>query len=130
VITQSEPIMLIVPEGDALVIEAKLSPQDIDHIKVGQETYIRFPAFNQRITPEFEGRVTRISADLTKDQQNNVAYYVARISVAEKDLQKPEVMRLVPGMPADIHIRTMERTALSYLIKPLQDQFALAFKER
>src|SRR5262249_30736143 len=62
VITQSEPIMLIVPEGDALVIEAKLSPQDIDHIKVGQETYIRFPAFNQRITPEFDGRVTRISA--------------------------------------------------------------------
>jgi HlyD family secretion protein len=97
---------------------------------VGQETYIRFPAFNQRITPEFEGRVTRISADLTKDQQNNVAYYVARISVAEKDLQKPEVMRLVPGMPAEVHIRTMERTALSYLIKPLQDQFALAFKER
>jgi HlyD family secretion protein len=122
--------MLIVPEGDALVIEAKLSPQDIDHIKMGQETYIRFPAFNQRITPEFEGRVTRISADLTKDQQNNVAYYVARISVAEKDLQKPEVMRLVPGMPAEVHIRTMERTALSYLIKPLQDQFALAFKER
>ena len=130
VITQSEPIMLIVPEGDALVIEAKLSPQDIDHIKVGQETYIRFPAFNQRITPEFEGRVTRVSADLTKDQQNNVAYYVVRISVAEKELEKPEVMRLVPGMPAEVHIRTIERTALSYLIKPLQDQFALAFKER
>jgi HlyD family secretion protein len=105
VITQSEPIMLIVPEGDALVIEAKLSPQDIDHIKVGQETYIRFPAFNQRITPEFEGRATRVSADLIKDQQNNVAYYVARISVAERELEKPEVMRFVPGMPAEVHIR-------------------------
>ena len=130
VIMQSEPIMLIVPEGDALVIEAKLSPQDIDHVKIGQETYVRFPAFNQRTTPEFEGRVTRVSADLTKDQQNNVAYYAARIAIAEKDQHRPEVMRLVPGMPAEVHIRTTERTALSYLIKPLQDQFALAFKER
>src|SRR5262245_394520 len=130
VITQAEPIMLIVPEDDSLVVEAKLSPQDIDHIRPGREAYIRFPAFNQRTTPEFEGQVTRVAADLTKDQQNNLAYYIARISIAEKDRARTEVMRLVPGMPAEVHIRTTERTALSYLMKPLFDQFALAFKER
>jgi HlyD family secretion protein len=130
VITQAEPIMLIVPEDDSLVVEAKLSPQDIDHIRPGREAYIRFPAFNQRTTPEFEGQVTRVAADLTKDQQNNLAYYIARISIAEKDQARTEVMRLVPGMPAEVHIRTTERTALSYLMKPLFDQFALAFKER
>jgi HlyD family secretion protein len=130
VITQAEPIMLIVPEDDSLVVEAKLSPQDIDHIRPGREAYIRFPAFNQRTTPEFEGQVTRVAADLTKDQQNNLAYYIARISIAEKDQARTEVMRLVPGMPAEVHIRTTDRTALSYLMKPLFDQFALAFKER
>jgi HlyD family secretion protein len=130
VITQAEPIMLIVPEDDSLVVEAKLSPQDIDHIRPGGEAYIRFPAFNQRTTPEFEGQVTRVAADLSKDQQNNLAYYIVRISIAEKDQARTEVMRLVPGMPAEVHIRTTERTALSYLMKPLFDQFALAFKER
>jgi len=130
VVTRAEPIMLIVPEDDSLVVEAKLSPQDIDHIRPGREAYIRFPAFNQRTTPEFEGQVTRVAADLTKDQQNNLAYYIARISIAEKDQARTEVMRLVPGMPAEVHIRTTERTALSYLMKPLFDQFALAFKER
>lgn len=130
VITQSQPIMLIVPEGDALVIEARLSPQDIDLVHVGQQTFIRFPAFSQRTTPEFEGRVTRVAADLTKEQQSNLAYHVARISVADKDQGSAEIMRLVPGMPAEVHFRTTERTLLSYLLKPLQDQFALAFKER
>jgi HlyD family secretion protein len=130
VITQAEPIMLIVPEDDSLVVEAKLSPQDIDHIRPGREAYIRFPAFNQRTTPEFEGQVTRVAADLSKDQQNNLAYYIVRISITEKDQARTEVMRLVPGMPAEVHIRTTERTALSYLMKPLFDQFALAFKER
>jgi HlyD family secretion protein len=129
VITQAEPIMLIVPEDDSLVVEAKLSPQDIDHIRPGREAYIRFPAFNQRTTPEFEGQVTRVAADLTKDQQNNLAYYIVRISIVEKDQARTEVMRLVPGMPAEVHIRTTQRTALSYLMKPLFDQFALAFKE-
>ncbi len=129
VITQSEPIMLIVPEDDALMIEARIAPQDIDHVRVGQPAFVRFTAFNQRTTPEFNGIVSRVSADLTKDSQANLAYYVARITLPPEELQRLGALRLVPGMPAEVHIRTAERTALSYFLKPLSDQFARAFRE-
>jgi HlyD family secretion protein len=132
VIAQGETLMLIIPEHDALVVEAKVAPQDIDHIRPGQPAYIRFTAFDQRTTPEFEGQVTRISADLTKDQQSGVSYYVARLTLnpAKPGQGDDKPLRLVPGMPAEIHIRTGERTALSYFLKPLRDQFARAFTER
>ena len=81
VIGQGETLMLIIPEHDALVVEAKVAPQDIDHVRPGQPAYIRFTAFDQRTTPEFEGQVTRVSADLTKDQQTGAAYYVARLTL-------------------------------------------------
>jgi HlyD family secretion protein len=130
VITQSEPVMLIVPEGDALVIEAKVAPQDIDHVHPGQAAFVRFTAFNQRTTPELHGTVQRIAADLTKEPQSNQAYYVARIALPEDELKRLDALKLLPGMPAEIFIKTGDRTALSYLIKPLQDQIARAFIER
>jgi HlyD family secretion protein len=132
VIAQGETLMLIIPEHDALVVEAKIAPQDIDHVRPGQPAYIRFTAFDQRTTPEFEGQVTRISADLTKDQQSGVTYYVARLTLNPAGAERGDAsrLRLVPGMPAEVHIRTGERTALSYFLKPLGDQFARAFTER
>jgi HlyD family secretion protein len=128
VITPGEPVMLIVPGSDALIIEAKVSPEDIDRIQVGQPTFIRFPAFNQRTTPEFDGTVTVVSADVMKEAQTNRTYYIARVALA--DQRKTDGLKLVPGMPAEVHIRTSERTPLSYLLKPLKDQYALAFRER
>jgi len=132
VIAQGETLMLIIPEHDALVVEAKVAPQDIDHVRPGQPAYIRFTAFDQRATPEFEGKVTRISADLTKDQQTGVGSYVARLSLNPVKAGGADAtrLRLVPGMPAEVHIRTGERTALSYFLKPFRDQFARAFTER
>lgn len=131
VINTAEPLMLIVPEGDKLVIEAKIAPQDIDQARSHEEAMIRFPAFNQRTTPQISGRVTNIAADLTKEQQQpNIAYYVARVEISDEDMKKLVNLKLVPGMPAEVQIRTTARTALSYLLKPLQDQFAKAFKER
>ena len=92
---------------------------------------IRFPAFNQRTTPQVAGRVANIAADLTKDQQQpNITYYVARVEISDEEMKKLVNLKLVPGMPAEVQIRTTSRTALSYLLKPLQDQFAKAFKER
>ncbi len=114
VVNQAEPIMLVVPEGDTLVIEAKIAPQDIDHVHVGQSAYIRFTAFNQRTTPEFQGVVSRISADLSKDPQTSQTYYIARVTMDTETLRRGG-FRLVPGMPAEVYIRTTERTALSYL---------------
>jgi HlyD family secretion protein len=130
VIGAGEPIMLIVPGGDALVIEAKIAPHDIDQVKLGQTAYVRFPAFNQRTTPEFSGTVARVSADLIRESQTGLAYYVARIALPDEELKRLGKLRLVPGMPAEAQILTTERTALSYLLKPLSDQFTKAFRER
>ncbi len=132
VIMAGEPIMLIVPEGDVLVVEARISPTDIDNVHQGQIAFVRLPAFNQRTTPEYFGKITVISADLARDQSQPQAppYYLARIAFREEELRKLGSLRLVPGMPAEIHIETPRRTALSYLTKPLSDQIALAFRER
>ena len=132
VIGQGETLMLIVPENDALVIEAKIPPQDIDNVREGQLAFVRFTAFDQRTTPEFEAKVTRVSADLTTDQRTGTSYFVARLALStETTVSGKRIdLSLVPGMPAEIHIRTGERTAMSYFLKPLSDQFARAFTEQ
>jgi HlyD family secretion protein len=132
VVMQGEPILLIVPEADALVVEARISPSDIDNVRQGQAAFVRFPAFNQRTTPEFVGNITTVSADLTREpsQPQNPPYFLARVAFSESELRKLGSLRLMPGMPAEVHIETPRRTALSYLSKPLTDQIALAFRER
>ncbi len=130
VIQPGAPILQLVPDDDRLVIDAMIAPQDIDRLHPGQIAFIRFPAFNQRTTPEVSGRVQRIAPELTRDPVTNLAYYVARITLSAAERKRLGNARLVPGMPAEVHVRTEERTALSYLIKPLQDQIARAFKER
>jgi HlyD family secretion protein len=130
VIAAGEPIMLIVPGGDTLVIEAKVAPQDIDQIKLDQAAHVRFLAFNQRTTPELRGTVSRLSADLVREPQTNLAYYVVRVALADDEMAGLGKLKLVPGMPAEVQIQTTARTALSYLVKPLSDQIARAFKER
>ena len=130
VITASEPVMLIVPDDEKLVIEVKIGPQDISQVRVGQEAYIRLTSLNQRVTPEVRGRVTRVSADLTRDQQANTVYYGVRLALLDEDIPKLGNDKLIPGMPAEVYVETEQRTALSYLMRPLYDQFARAFKER
>jgi HlyD family secretion protein len=133
VIAPGETLMQIVPQDDDLVIEARLSPADIDAVHRDQPVFIRFPAFNQRTTPVIDGRVERISADLSRDtaqQQQQQGYYVVRIAVTPEGRAKLAGLTLVPGMPAEVHLRTGDRTILSYLVKPLRDQMATAFKER
>ena len=131
VVTPSEPIMLIVPDNDALVIEARISPSDIDHVLLGQLSVIRFPAFNQRTTPEVFGTVVRIAADLTREQQqSSAAFFVIRIALDNSEREKLGTLKLIPGMPAEVHISTGDRNMISYLVKPLMDQFAVTFRER
>ena len=135
VINPSEPLMLIVPEADKLVIDAKVSPQDIDQISLGQTAFVRFSAFNHRTTPEVTATVTRVSADLVVEQGargggGEIAYYSVRLALTDDAKQKLSGLTLIPGMPVEVHIKTSDRTALSYFAKPLADQFARAFKER
>jgi HlyD family secretion protein len=129
VITPAEPVMVIVPKNDDLTVEARLSPNDIDQVSIGQEARLRFSAFNQRTTPEMHGQVTRISADVTLDTTTGQSYYVGRVEIYEKSFDALGSRKLIPGMPVEVFISTGERTALSYLAKPFTDQMARAFRE-
>ena len=129
VITASETLMLVVPAADQLIVEARINPADIDQLRLAQETRIRFSAFNQRTTPELAGHVFRVAGDLVRDGQTGLAYYVAGIKVDAGELEKLKGLKLVPGMPAEVYIKTGERTVASYLLKPLLDQMQRALKE-
>jgi HlyD family secretion protein len=130
VITPGETMMLIVPEADNLTVEAKLNPQDIDQVQPGQKAVLRFSTFNQRTTPELNGTVTRVSADLTTDQHSGVSYYTVRISIPEAEVAHLGGLKLLPGMPLEAFIQTGDRTVLSYLMKPMTDQIARSFRGR
>ena len=130
VVSPADPVMLIVPEADLLLVEAKFAPQDIDQLYVGQAAWLRFPAFNQRTTPEIEGTIRRISADVTPDQRTGQNYYTARIAIAAEELARLGNVKLLPGMPTEIFAKTYDRSVLSYFIKPLSDQIVRAFRER
>jgi HlyD family secretion protein len=130
VITPGEAMMLIVPEADNLTVEAKLNPQDIDQVQPGQKAVLRFSTFNQRTTPELNGTVIRVSADLTTDQRSGVSYYTVRISIPEAEVARLGGLKLLPGMPLEAFIQTGDRTVLSYLMKPMADQIARAFRGR
>jgi HlyD family secretion protein len=121
----AEPIMLIVPEAD------KVQPQDVDQLYVGQLATLRFSAFNQRTTPELNGVVSTVSPDVSVDQKKpDQSYYVIRIKVSDDEVARLGAVKLVPGMPVEAFIQTGERTAISYLIKPMSDQLMRAWRER
>jgi len=130
VITAGDPIMLIVPEADNLSVEVKVNPQDIDQLQLNQKAILRFSAFNIRTTPEIEGVVTRISADTSTDQRTGQSYYTVRIAMAADQIERLGEVKLLPGMPVEAFMQTRDRTMLSYLIKPLHDQFLRAFREK
>jgi HlyD family secretion protein len=129
VLSAGEPAMLIVPELERLAVEAKIAPQDIDQLRIGQQAIMRFSAFNQRTTPEVFGEVSLISADLSSDPRTGSSYYTVRIALAPNEAARLGKVRLIPGMPVESFIQTSPRTVLSYLIKPLADQTMRAFRE-
>lgn len=129
VVSPAEAILQIVPDKDALVAELKLAPQDIDQIAVGQAVSLRFPAFNQRITPELNGHVDTISADLATDQRSGQSYYVVRAKVTKPEWERLGRLTPLPGMPVEAFLQTGKRSVLAYLTKPMTDQIRRAFKE-
>ncbi len=130
VIPAGEPIMLVVPDTEKLAVEAKVSPQDIDKVQVGQMAVLRFPAFDTRTTPEISGKVTRVSADTTTDQRTGMSYYTIRVALERDQAARLGNVKLVPGMPVDAFVQTGERTVMTYLMKPLSDQITRAFREK
>jgi HlyD family secretion protein len=130
VIAAGDPIMLIVPESDNLMVEVKVDPKDIDQVQFGQPVVLRFTSFNVRTTPELNGTVSRIAADTTTDQRTGQSYYLVRISMTADEIKRLGDVKLTPGMPVEAFIETGERTMLSYLVKPLRDQLMRAFREK
>ena len=122
--------MLIVPQADTLIVEAKIVPQDIDQLRIGQTAVLRFSAFNQRTTPEINALLSRVSPDTVTDQRTGQSYYTARIKVPPEEIARLGTVKLLPGMPVEVFVQTGERKVLSYLMKPLTDQLARAFRER
>lgn len=130
VITPAETLVSLVPAEARLKIEVKLSPTDIDQISIGRPAKLRFSSFNQRTTPELDGAIAYVSPATSKDPANGQVFYVADVGVAEDELARLGDNKLLPGMPVEVFISTEERTAISFLAKPLSDQFNRAFREQ
>ncbi len=130
VIRAGDTVMEIVPDLDDLQIEARLQPNDIDQVRTGQGAFVRFSAFNQRVTPQVRGTVSYVSPDTSRDQQTNASYFTVRISLSEEERRQLAGLQLVPGMPAEVFMQTGSRTMMSYLLKPITDQMRRAFVEQ
>ncbi|WP_205687919.1 HlyD family type I secretion periplasmic adaptor subunit [Ciceribacter ferrooxidans] len=129
VIAPGETIMQIVPVNDTLVVEARVRPADIDQLHAGQQAVLRFSAFSQRTTPEIFGTVETIGANLSASKETGETWYTVRIDMSREEIAKLGNLVLQSGMPVEAFIETGERTALSYLTKPLADQIARAMRE-
>ena len=130
VISPGEAIMLIVPKADNLTVEARVPPQDIDQLHLGQTAMLRFSAFNQRTTPEITGTVSRISADITTEERTGVSYYTIRVAMSAEEVSRLGDVALQPGMPVEVFVKTGDRKVISYLVKPMTDQITRAFREQ
>ncbi|MBB4304241.1 HlyD family secretion protein [Rhodobium orientis] len=130
VIQPGDTVLKIIPISDTLVVDARISPVDIDQLQAGQPARVTFSAFNQRTTPQLSGKVKTISPDLSHDQATNTSYYTVRLDIAADELARLGELILVPGMPAEVFITTGDRRVISYLMKPLADQFRRTFREQ
>ena len=128
VLSPAAPIMYVIPQDQPLVVAARIESINIDQVHVGQEASLRFVAFEQRTTPEIFGQVSRISADVFKDEVTGQSFYRAELLPDAAELDKLGGQKLLPGMPVEAFIRTAERSPLSYLAKPLTDYFNKAFR--
>jgi HlyD family type I secretion membrane fusion protein len=129
VIAAGSQVASIVPQEERLVVEAQITPVDVDTVRIGMPASIRLSHAAARTTPVLEGLVERISPDRMTDQRTGMPYFVARIAIAPEELAKHEHLRLQPGMHAEVLIRRGERSFASYLARPLSDRFAKSIRE-
>ena len=144
VVRPGEPILQIVPRDAGLVVMARLNPIDVDQVYPGQPAVLRFSAFPARETPEFDGRVVRVSADAVRDERTGLSWYEVQLTMdppaagggtGGKSGEGEDARRLfghlevTPGMPVEAHIRTGERSVVSYLVKPVSDFFYRSLRE-
>ncbi|MCG7393515.1 HlyD family type I secretion periplasmic adaptor subunit [Microvirga sp. ACRRW] len=129
VISPAEPVMLIVPTNDKLELEARVLPNEIDQVKMGQKATVKVHASNARNMPDLHGKVSRISADVSRDQQTGATFYTIRVELPADEIKRLEGLHLIAGMQAEVFVEVNERTPLEYFFKPMKDQIARAFRE-
>ncbi|MDO8979004.1 MAG: HlyD family type I secretion periplasmic adaptor subunit [Afipia sp.] len=135
VIEAGKSIMEILPLKDELIIEARVRPQDIDSVKQGQHATVRLTALNQRITPMISGEVIYLSADTLADERKSqqmgpTDIYIVRVKLNVAEAATIHGFSPTPGMPAEVYIKTSERTFFQYIVKPIHDSMLRAFRER
>jgi HlyD family secretion protein len=129
VIKPAEPVMYVVPKDAALIVKVRVETIHIDQVHPGQEAMLRFSAFDQRTTPEVKGHVVSVSADAYLDEKLGAHYYEAEVALDEGQQERLAHVTLMPGMPVEAFIRTTDRSALSFFVKPMSDYFSRAFRE-
>ena len=129
VIAPRQVIAKVIPQNEKFVVEADLDPQFVDELYPDQPATLRFSAFNQRTTPELNGRLRSVSADTVMNEKTGVATYKIRLDTTESEIARLGGLAVIPGMPVEVFLKTRERTPLNYLLKPISDQIYRAFKE-
>lgn len=128
VIQPAETIMEIVPVTDRLLVEAAISPSDVDRVHVGQEARIKITTFSEQSAPDLDAKVSFVAAERTTNPDNGASFYRVKIEVDPKAVMR-EGLEIKPGMPAEVFISTGSRTMLSYITRPLREQFDRAFRQ-
>jgi HlyD family type I secretion membrane fusion protein len=129
VVGPRDVLMEIVPDDKRLIIEARIRPEDINYVRSGSHADVRLTAYKQRTTPLVEGSVAYVSGDRMVDPQNNAAYYVVHIDVPAVSLAQAGNLKLQAGMPAEVFIRTDQRTTVDYLFAPVTSYLRRAMRE-
>lgn len=129
VIQPGDVLMSIIPREDALIVEARISPGDIDQIRQGQDARLIFSSFNMRTTPQLNGKVSRVSPDVSIDPVTGANFYTARLTLLDGERDRIGDNEIVPGMPVETFITTQKRTVAAYLLQPMTDHLRRAFRE-
>ncbi len=129
VISPGEPVLEIVPQQEVLIVEAQVSPNDIDRVFIGLLAEVRLSAFSRGKIPTLEGKLITLSADRLIDEGNHLPYYLTRVELTPESISKLEGIELLPGMPAEVLINTGSRTLVEYLAQPLTNVLAKSLIE-
>ena len=129
VVKPGETLMEIVPEDDALVVTARISPLDVQHVHPGLKAMVRFPSLHDRTLPVAVGEVLSVGADSLRDEGNRQPYYDLKVSVQVSSVPAKVRERLLPGLPAEVFATTGERTVIEYLSRPLTDALRRGMRE-
>ena len=125
----NQPILQIVPDRDELIVAARVRPQDVEQLRLGQKARVTFSGLDRQTTPDVAGTLIFISADLTQDQHTGQSYYRIKVKLDPGQKDMIASLALKPGMPAEVFVETGDRSILSFILKPLFDQMRHAFRE-